>query len=206
MKKSNSKRWLKEYFSDIYVKRAKREGLRARSVYKLMEINKRCRIIKPNTVIVDLGASPGGWSKYVAQIVGQNGKVFAVDMLYMHQIKGVEFIRGDFAKSEISQCLYDCLRDQKVDVVLSDMAPNLSGVKVTDQMLAIDLADKALDFSHKVLKKRGTFLIKLFHGMGFKEFLYRLRENFSDVKEIKPGASRSRSSEVFLLARGFCEV
>ena len=203
MKKSSSSRWLKEHFSDVYVKRAKQEGFRARSVYKLMEINERYKIIKSNMFVVDLGAAPGGWSEYVVKLVGQKGKIFALDILPIRPISGVEFVQGDFTKDEVIKNLCNHLHGRKIDVVLSDMAPNLSGVKVVDQMQAVELAKIALDFSRMVLKCGGVFLVKTFHGVGFEGFLKILRQNFNEVKVIKPDASRARSSEVFLLARGF---
>ncbi len=202
MKKSKSSgRWLKEHFSDVYVKRAKSEGFRARSAYKLIEINERYKIIKPGMTVVDLGAAPGGWSQYVAQLVGSKDRVFALDILPMQSIAGVEFIQGDFTKDEIVKILLDILQGKKVDVVLSDMAPNLSGVKVVDQMRALELAKMAFNFAGLVLKQNGTFLLKTFQGGEFDELLKGLRKQFSDVKIIKPDASRARSSEVFLLAR-----
>ena len=202
MKKSKSSgRWLKEHFSDVYVKRAKSEGFRARSAYKLIEINERYKIIKPGMTVVDLGAAPGGWSQYVAQLVGSKDRVFALDILPMQSIAGVEFIQGDFTKDEIVKILLDILQGKKVDVVLSDMAPNLSGVKVVDQMRALELAKMAFNFAGLVLKQNGTFLLKTFQGGEFDELLKGLRKQFSDVKVIKPDASRARSSEVFLLAR-----
>jgi 23S rRNA (uridine2552-2'-O)-methyltransferase len=203
VKKSSSSRWLKEHFSDVYVKRAKQEGFRSRSVYKLMEINQRYKIIKPSMLVVDLGAAPGGWSEYVVQIIGQKGKIFALDILPMRPIRGVEFILGDFTQGEVVASLRNHLGDQKIDVVLSDMAPNMSGVKVADQMRSMDLAEKALNFSLMVLKSGGTFVIKMFHGAGFEDFLKDLGRNFAEVKVVKPEASRTRSSEVFLLARNF---
>ena len=205
MKKSSSNRWLKEHFSDIYVKRAKSEGFRARSVYKLMEIDQRYKIIKSGMVIVDLGASPGGWSQYAVQLVGQKGKIFALDILPMQPIREVEFIQGDFTEDEIVKSLCDHLYGKKVDVVLSDMAPNLSGVKVVDQMRAVELAKIAFYFAGRVLKPNGTFLIKTFQGGEFEDFLKDLRKVFVEVRVIKPDASRARSSEVFLLARNLKE-
>lgn len=166
-----------------------------------MEIEERYKIIKPNMIVVDLGAAPGGWSEYVVQLVGQKGKVFALDILPMRPIKGVEIIQGDFTKDEIFEKLCNHLHGQKIDVVLSDMAPNLSGIKDVDQMLAIELAIKALDFSRMFLKSSGVFLIKIFHGSGFEDFLKLLHKNFAEVKVIKPDASRARSREVFLLAK-----
>lgn len=200
MKKSSSNRWLREHFSDVYVKRAKQEGFRARSVYKLMEINERYKIIKPGMIIVDLGASPGGWSEYVVQALGGKGQIFALDILPIAPIKDVEVIQGDFTQDEIASSLIKLIGNKKVDVVLSDMAPNISGIKVADQMRAAQLAEKALNFALAVLNQGGTFLIKMFHGVDFEPFLKRLRQGFLEVKIIKPEASRSRSSEIFLLA------
>ncbi|MEI8054385.1 MAG: SAM-dependent methyltransferase [bacterium] len=204
MKKSkSSNRWLKEHFSDIYVKRAKQEGFRARSVYKLMEIQERYRIIKPNIVVVDLGAAPGGWSEYVAQLIGLEGRIFALDILPMQPIKGVDFIQGDFTQDSIVKDLCIHISDRKVDAVLSDMAPNLSGLDVVDQSRSMDLAQRALAFAQTVLKSGGLFLTKVFQGAEFDAFLKGLRNDFGDVRVIKPEASRARSSEVFLLARNY---
>ena len=201
MGKSSSGRWLKEHFSDIYVKRAKSEGFRARSTYKLLEINERYKIIKSGMVVVDLGAAPGGWSQYVVREVGQKGKVFALDILPMQPITGVEFIQGDFTNDEVVKALYDKLGARKTDLVLSDMAPNLSGVRVVDDMRSMELAEKAFKFAKLVLGPNGVFLTKTFQSGEFKNLLQELRKSFSEVKVIKPEASRARSSEVFLLAR-----
>ncbi len=200
MKKSSSKRWLNEHFSDPYVKRAKREGFRARSAYKLIEINQRYHLIKKGMVVVDLGASPGGWSEYIALLLENTGKIFALDLIPIKPIKGVEFIQGDFTTREIVNYLYNTLGGAKVDLVLSDMAPNLSGVKTVDQMRSVNLAECAFNFAIKVLKPGGSFLVKIFHGEGFEEFIQSLKKSFTEVKIIKPDASRSRSSEVFVLA------
>jgi 23S rRNA (uridine2552-2'-O)-methyltransferase len=202
-KSKSSNRWLKEHFSDIYVKRAKQEGFRARSVYKLMEIQERYRIIKPNMVVVDLGAAPGGWSEYVVQLIGSEGKIIALDILAMQPIRGVEFIQGDFTQDDVVKDLAACLDERKVDVVLSDMAPNLSGLDVVDQARSMNLAERALGFAQTVLKSGGLFLTKIFQGAGFEIFLKSLRHSFGEVKVIKPDASRARSSETFLLARNF---
>lgn len=220
MRKSSSGRWLKEHFSDTYVKKAKSEGFRARSIYKLMEINERYKLIKPGMVVVDLGAAPGGWSQYVAQLIGQAGKVFALDILPMQPIAGVEVIQGDFTDQAVVKNLYDKLgagagptstnidkkankanKANKVDLVLSDMAPNLSGIKVVDDMRSIDLAEKAFRFARLVLGPKGSFLVKTFQSGEFKSFLQELRKSFSEVKVIKPEASRARSSEVFILCQ-----
>lgn len=200
MKKSSSKRWLKEHFSDVYVKRAKKEGFRARSVYKLMEIDERFKVIKAGMLVVDLGAAPGGWSEYAIKRVGSKGKVFALDILPMKSIYGVECIQGDFTSHDVVADLNGRLDGNEVDLVLSDMAPNMSGVKLTDQMRAIELSSKALDFALKVLKKTGVFIVKTFHGVDFEVFLKKLRKSFVDVKVVKPDASRARSNEVFLMA------
>lgn len=205
MKKSNSKVWLKEHFSDAYVKRARSEGFRARSVYKLIEINQRYRIIRPGMVIVDLGAAPGGWSEYASQLIGSKGKVYALDLLLMQPIMGVDFIQGDFTTAEIVERLRERLRESAVDVVLSDMAPNLSGIKIVDQIRAMDLAKRAFEFSRMVLKPGGAFLTKVFQGEEFTGFLQILRRSFSLVKIIKPDASRARSSEVFIVAKNLQE-
>jgi 23S rRNA (uridine2552-2'-O)-methyltransferase len=202
-KSKSSNRWLKEHFSDIYVKRAKQEGFRARSVYKLMEIQERYRIIKPNMIVVDLGAAPGGWSEYVVQLIGSEGKIIALDILAMQPIKGVEFIQGDFTQDDVVKDLALRLRGRKVDAVLSDMAPNLSGLDVVDQARSMNLAERALAFAQTVLKPGGLFLTKIFQGAEFEVFLKNLRHSFGEVKVIKPDASRARSKETFLLARNY---
>jgi 23S rRNA (uridine2552-2'-O)-methyltransferase len=202
-KSKSSGRWLKEHFSDIYVKRAKQDGFRARSVYKLMEIQERYGIIKHNMIVVDLGASPGGWSEYVVQLIGSGGEVFALDILPMQPIKGVEFIQGDFTQDDVMKDLCARLNQRKVDVVLSDMAPNLSGLSVVDQAQTMDLVERALVFAQMTLKTKGLFVTKVFQGDGFDVFLKNLRHSFGEVKVIKPEASRARSSEVFLMARNF---
>ena len=202
-KSKSSSRWLKEHFSDIYVKRARSAGLRARSVYKLLEIQERYRIIKSNMVVIDLGASPGGWSEYLIQLVGARGKVFALDLLPMQPVVGVEFVQGDFTQDKVVHNLWVRLNGQKVDAVLSDLSPNFSGLSVVDQSRAMDLVERALVFGQLVLKSGGVFLTKVFQGEGFAAFLKNLRHNFREVKVIKPKASRSRSREMFLLARDF---
>ncbi len=204
MKKSkSSNRWLKEHFSDIYVKKARQDGFRARSVYKLIEIGEQYKIIKFGAVVVDLGAAPGGWSEYVIKLVGEKGRVFALDLLPMAPISGVEFIQGDFTNSEVVEVLKMSLNNAKVDVVLSDMAPNMSGLDIVDQSRSINLVNAALSFAKATLKSGGVFLAKIFQGAEFDVFFKNLSHNFDDVKVIKPEASRSRSREVFLLARNF---
>lgn len=203
MKKSGSKRWLQEHFTDKFVKQAQHEGFRARSIFKLKEISEAYKIIKPNFVVVDLGAAPGSWSEFVVKLVGAKGKVFALDILPIKPIPGVNIIQGDFTKLEVRFELEQAVGMNCVDVVLSDMAPNLSGISDVDQMRASELVKSALNLAIKVLKPGGVFLTKVFHGYEFQEIVVALKKNFKDVKIIKPEASRSRSKEVFLLASGF---
>lgn len=205
MVKGGSRRWLQEHFSDPYVKRAKEEGFRARSVYKLIEIAERYKFIKLGMSVVDLGSAPGGWSLYLAKLVGKEGKVFAVDRLAMKPIMGVDFIQGDFTQKEVVELLSKSLHGKKIDVVLSDMAPNLSGIKIVDQTQAVELAEKAFNFAKQVLKSNGSFLLKVFQGIEFADFVKILQKSFKEVRVIKPDASRARSSELFLLARGLVE-
>ena len=199
--KSKSKsHWLKRHFSDIYVKRAQQEGYRCRAVYKLLEIQQKDNIIQPGMTVVDLGAAPGGWSELVVKLLKGRGKVFAVDILPMDPIDGVDFLQGDFRQQDVLDSLLSKIPDDKVDVVLSDMAPNIGGISVVDQMRAMHLAELALDLADKILKKGGVFLVKVFHGEGFDDFLKRLRESYSKVVTRKPDASRKESREVYLLA------
>jgi 23S rRNA (uridine2552-2'-O)-methyltransferase len=194
--------WLREHFSDVYVKKAQAEGVRSRAVYKLEELIDRDRLLKPGMTVVDLGAAPGGWSQLVRQRLGDQGKVFALDILPMQGIAGVDFLEGDFREESVLRALEARLAGQKVDLVLSDMAPNMSGVALADQIRAMELAELALDFSRQWLKPGGAFLIKLFQGAGFDDYLRSLRANFSRVTMRKPKASRARSREVYALATG----
>lgn len=194
--------WLREHFSDVYVKKAQAEGVRSRAVYKLEELLDRDRLLKPGMTVVDLGAAPGGWSQLVRQRLGDHGKVFALDILPMQGIAGVDFLEGDFREESVLRALEARLEGQKVDLVLSDMAPNMSGVALADQIRAMDLAELALDFSRQWLKPGGAFLIKLFQGAGFDDYLRSLRADFSRVTMRKPKASRARSREVYALATG----
>lgn len=194
--------WLREHFSDVYVKKAQAEGVRSRAVYKLEELVDRDRLLKPGMAVVDLGAAPGGWSQLVRQRLGDSGKVFALDILPMQGIAGVDFLQGDFREESVVQALEARLEGQKLDLVLSDMAPNMSGVAMADQIRAMALAELALDFSRQWLKPGGAFLIKLFQGAGFDDYLRSLRADFSRVTMRKPKASRARSREVYALATG----
>ena len=198
----SSSRWLREHFDDVYVKKAQAEGLRSRAVYKLEELIERDRLLKPGITVVDLGAAPGGWSQLVRQRLGDTGRVIALDILPMQGLAGVEFLQGDFRESDVLSQLEERLDGQKVDLVLSDMAPNMSGVALADQIRSMDLAELALDFSRQWLKPGGAFLIKLFQGAGFDDYLRNLRADFSRVTMRKPKASRARSREVYALAVG----
>ena len=196
----SSQVWLKEHFNDPYVKRAQAEGWRSRAVYKLEELMERDRLLKPGMTIVDLGAAPGSWSQMVRQRLGDDGRVIALDILPMDSIAGVDFICGDFREDEVVKQLESQLGGKPVDLVLSDMAPNMSGVSEIDQIRVMDLADLADDFARQHLRPGGAFLIKLFQGSGFDAYVKRLRANYGKVSVRKPKASRPRSPEVYALA------
>jgi 23S rRNA (uridine2552-2'-O)-methyltransferase len=203
----SSGRWLQEHFSDPFVQRAKQEGWRSRAVYKLEEIDKKEKLLRPGAVCLDLGAAPGAWSQYAARKVGEKGRVIATDILPMDGLTGVEFVQGDFREepifAQIVALVAGATGGQVVDLVLSDMAPNLSGVDAIDQPRSMYLAELALDMAERVLKRDGSALIKVFHGTGFQEFVAASRRRFARVKVWKPEASRSRSPELYLLAKGF---
>ncbi len=199
----SSGRWLAEHFNDDYVRQARALGYRSRARFKLEEIQRRDRILEPEMTVVDLGAAPGGWSQYAMEQVGPRGRVFALDILPMEPIAGVTFLQGDFTTDETWQGLQDLLGGRPVDVVLSDMAPNLSGNRSVDQPRAMALAELALEAAGQLLRPGGSFLTKLFHGEGFEAFQKQLRQEFSRVVTRKPKASRGRSREVYLLAQGF---
>ncbi|PWK92995.1 23S rRNA (uridine(2552)-2'-O)-methyltransferase RlmE [Fulvimonas soli] len=198
----SSSRWLREHFDDPYVKKAQAEGLRSRAVFKLEELIERDRLLKPGMRVVDLGAAPGGWSQLVRQRLGDGGTVVALDILPMQGIAGVDFIQGDFREEGVLRALEARLGGHPVDLVLSDMAPNMSGVALADQIRAMDLAELALDFCRHWLRPGGSFLIKLFQGAGFDDYLRSLRAEFTRVTMRKPKASRARSREVYALATG----
>ena len=198
----SSQRWLKEHFSDPYVKKAQAEGMRSRAVYKLEELLDRDRLLKPGMVVVDLGAAPGGWSQYVRQALGETGRVFALDILDMPPLAGVEFLHGDFREDAVLARFEDMLGGQPVDLVLSDMAPNKSGVDAVDQPLAMHLSELAMDFADAHLKPGGAFLIKLLQGVGFDDYVRELRRRYEKVAIRKPDASRKRSPEVYALGQG----
>ena len=199
----SSQRWLQEHERDVYVKRAREEGYRSRAVFKLEEIQRTDRILRPGMTIVDLGAAPGGWSQYAARLLRGKCRIIAVDILPMDEIVGVEFIHGDFTQDAVLTQLTELVGGAKVDLVLSDMAPNMSGIADVDHDRSMYLVELALDFAKQHLAPRGDFLAKVFQGRGFQPFMKQLRESFDTVKVRKPPASRQRSSELYLLARNF---
>lgn len=199
----SSPRWLKQHFSDPYVIRAQKEGLRSRSAYKLLEIQEKTKVIKPGMTIVDLGAAPGGWSQLTSGIVGSTGKVYALDILPMEALNHVEFLQGDFREESVMQQFLQRVQLKPIDLVVSDMAPNFSGMRSVDQPRSIYLAELALDFAQKVLKPKGCFIVKTFQGEGFEVFLKDLRSLFAKVTIRKPSASRGSSAEVYLVAIGY---
>lgn len=190
---------MQEHVNDPYVKLAQKDGYRARAAYKLLEIDDKDRLIKPGMVIVDLGSTPGSWSQVAIQRLKGNGRVIALDLLPMVGIPGVEFIQGDFREDEILAQLEEKLNGQQIDLVISDMAPNISGISSVDQPNAVYLTELAVDFSLKWLKPEGNFLVKVFIGSGFEEIVKIMRDSFEKVVTRKPKASRDRSTEVYLL-------
>lgn len=199
----SSHKWLREHFDDEYVKKAQQEGYRSRAVYKLKEIQDKDRLLRPGIKVVDLGAAPGGWSQVAVQFVGRTGRVVASDILPIEPISNVEFVLGDFREESVLNELLNLLGDEKADLVLSDMAPNMSGMDAVDQPRAIYLCELALDMVQLVLKPGGSFLVKLFQGDGADKFLQEFRRHFKTVKIRKPAASRPRSREVYVLGQGF---
>lgn len=199
----SQKRWLKEHFDDKYVQEAQKQGLRSRAHFKLEEIQGKDRIIKPGMNVVDLGAAPGGWSEYAIKCVGKNGRVVALDILPMRPINGVDFIQGDFRQDEVLSQLRTLIGKERVDVVLSDMAPNMSGTAGVDMPRAMYLVELALDMCIDVLKRGGSFVVKVFNGEGSEGFLKQVRSMFDTVRVRKPDASRARSREVYYVATGF---
>ncbi len=202
-KSKSSRRWLDRHHDDEYVKRASQEGYRSRAAYKLLEIQQKDRILQPGMRVVDLGAAPGGWSQVAAQLTGKKGQVIALDLLDMDPLPGVTFIQGDFRDDESLARLRDLLLNQPVDLVISDMAPNVSGMKAVDQPRAMYLCDLALDLAREVLKPGGGLVVKVFQGEGFDQYLRDLRGAFGKVTTRKPKASRPRSREVYLVARNY---
>lgn len=199
--RSSKRRWLDEHHNDDFVKRAQREGYRSRAVYKLIEIDERDRILRPGRCVVDLGAAPGGWSQVASRRVGSKGRVIALDILPMTKIDGVEFVQGDFREEATFAALEQRLGGRAVDLVISDMAPNISGVMAIDQPRAMLLAELAVDLADHVLRRGGDLLIKVFQGEGSEDLLRLARERFTRVSIRKPKASRPRSREIYVLGR-----
>jgi 23S rRNA (uridine2552-2'-O)-methyltransferase len=199
----SSSRWMQEHFEDEYVKMAQAQGYRSRAVFKLKEIQDKDQLIKPGMNIIDLGAAPGGWSQFTRQLMGKKNKLVALDILPMDALDGVDFIQGDFREEAVMDQLHTVLEGASVNLVMSDMAPNMSGNKGVDQPRAIYLGELALDTAKTVLTKDGSFLVKLFHGEGFEAFHHEVQHYFAKVVIRKPKASRPRSNEVYILAKGF---
>lgn len=199
----SSKRWLQEHFDDEYVKKAQAEGYRSRAVYKLKEVDEKETLLKPGMTVVDLGAAPGGWTQYVSQKMQGKGRIIALDILPMDSLPDVTVIHGDFREDDVLQQLINLIPERSVDLLLSDMAPNMSGSAAIDIPRSMYLVELAFDFAAKMLKPGGTMLIKVFHGSGFDEFVKQARLSFDKVVIRKPSASRSRSKETYLLAKGY---
>lgn len=199
----SSGRWLDRQHRDPYVQKARKAGARSRAIFKLEELDRRDRLLKPGMTVVDLGAAPGGWSQYAAQRVGAGGRVIALDILPLDPIPGVDVLQGDFTEAAVLRELEDRLGHRPVDLVISDMAPNMTGIAITDQARSMMLAELALEFATQHLRTGGDFLVKTFQGAGFTEFLRDLRRRFGEVLSRKPPASRSESREIYLLGRGF---
>ncbi|MED5526600.1 MAG: 23S rRNA (uridine(2552)-2'-O)-methyltransferase RlmE [Pseudomonadota bacterium] len=200
---ASSSRWLKEHFDDPYVLAAQKRGLRSRAVFKLEEIQQRDKLIRPGMTVVDLGAAPGGWSQYASELVGEQGEVIACDILPMDPLPGVAFLQGDFRDEAVLNALLERIGGQKVSVVMSDMAPNMSGTKGVDQPRAMYLVELALDMCRQVMAPGGSFVVKVFMGEGFEDYMKSVRAAFTTVKTRKPDSSRSRSSEVYIVATGY---
>ena len=200
-----SKQWMREHVNDPFVQLAQKDGYRSRAAYKLLEIDAKDHLLKPGTVVVDLGATPGGWSQVAAAKVGRGGKVIALDLLPLDPLTGVDFIQGDFREDAVLRQLEGFLQGKPVGLVISDMAPNMSGVASADQARALHLAELAMDFALEHLKPDGCFLVKVFQGAGFEDFYKLMRSRFTRVVSRKPKASRDRSSELYLLGSGKLE-
>nr|WP_311476155.1 RlmE family RNA methyltransferase [uncultured Neisseria sp.] len=201
VRSKSSKAWLHEHVNDHYVHMAQKDGYRARAAYKLLEINQKDKLIKPGTVLADLGSAPGSWSQVAAKLAGKTGAVFALDILPMDAIEGVSFIQGDFREDAVLEQFEALLDNRPLDLVICDMAPNMSGNAVTDQARSFYLCELALDFASQHLKPGGSFLVKVFQGAGYQEYTAAMREIFASVQTRKPDASRNRSSEIYLLGK-----
>jgi 23S rRNA (uridine2552-2'-O)-methyltransferase len=202
-KSASSERWLKEHFDDHYVKKSKELGYRSRASFKLIALDDKDKLFRPGMTVVDLGAAPGGWSQIAAERVGDHGRVVASDILPMDSMAGVEFVQGDFTEEEVLQKILNALGDEPADLVISDMAPNMSGMSAVDQPAAMYLVELALDMAREVLKPGGNFVAKVFQGEGFDQYIKDMRTSFNKVVTRKPESSRARSREVYLLGKGF---
>ena len=202
-RRPTSRRWLAEHHSDEYVKKAKELGFRSRAVFKLEELDRRFRLFRPGMTVVDLGAAPGGWSQFAVSRVGSGGAIIALDLLAMEPLPGVTFIQGDFREDDTLARLREALAGKPVDLVLSDMSPNISGIRGVDVPRAIYLVELALDLAQQVLRPDGALIVKVFAGSGFDEFLRDVRARFARVVLAKPRASRSRSPETYIVAGGY---
>ncbi|WP_087023926.1 23S rRNA (uridine(2552)-2'-O)-methyltransferase RlmE [Thaumasiovibrio subtropicus] len=200
---ASSGRWLKEHFDDKYVQEAQKKGYRSRAIFKIEEIQNKDKLLKEGMTVVDLGAAPGGWSQYAAEIVGMDGQVIACDILPMDSLPGVSFLQGDFREEAVLDALLDRIQPDMVDVVMSDMAPNMSGNLAADQPRAMYLVELALDMCRQVLAPNGSFIVKVFQGEGFDQYLSEVRSMFKAVKIRKPDSSRARSREVYIVATGY---
>lgn len=201
VRSKSSKAWLHEHVNDHYVHMAQKDGYRARAAYKLLEINEKDKLIKPGTVLADLGSAPGSWSQVAAKLAGNSGRVFALDILPMDEIEGVSFIQGDFREDKVLAQFETLLDSRPLDLVICDMAPNMSGNDTIDQARSFYLCELALDFAREHLKTGGAFLVKVFQGSGYQEYMAAMREVFGTVQTRKPDASRNRSSEIYLLGK-----
>lgn len=199
----SSARWLKEHVNDRFVKQAQKDGYRSRASYKLLELNEKDKLIKPGMLVIDLGSAPGGWSQIASDLVGEQGKLIASDILPMDPLPDVDFIQGDFTEESVFNEIMTAIANRPVDVVISDMAPNLSGISSADQASSIYLIELALDMAQQVLKPKGSFIAKAFQGEGYDAFVAQVREQFDTVVIRKPESSRSRSREVYVVGKGF---
>ncbi|MBB6095982.1 23S rRNA (uridine2552-2'-O)-methyltransferase [Povalibacter uvarum] len=199
----SSHRWMQEHVSDPYVKQAQKDGYRARSSYKLIELNEKDRLIRPGMLVMDLGSAPGGWSQVAGRIVGEKGRVIATDILPMDHVHNVDFIQGDFTDEAVFNQILEALGERKPDLIISDIAPNISGIASADQASSMYLVELALDMARKVLKPKGNFVAKVFQGSGSESYIKEVRTSFDKVSIRKPAASRSRSREIYLVAKGF---
>jgi len=202
-KSASSKKWLQEHVNDKYVKEANKRGLRSRAYFKIEELQKKDKLMKSGDTLVDLGAAPGGWSQYVVNELGDNGTVIACDILPMDPMAGVDFLQGDFREESVLNALLERIGGKNVDLVMSDMSPNLSGNDTVDQATSMYLVELALDMCHQVLKQNGKFVVKVFQGEGFDQFMADVKSAFKVVKIRKPDSSRARSREVYLVATGY---